>query len=47
MVGQNQEVKRMSNATIVTRKGTSRKSIRVTRREKRVKNLIHQMLRGV
>ena len=37
----------MLNATIVARKGTSKKSVGVTRREKRAKNLSHQMLRGV
>ena len=38
MVGQNQEVRRMSNATIVARKGTSEKSVGVTRREEKAKN---------
>ena len=47
MVGYNQEVRRMLNGTIVAKKGTSRKSVGVTRRKKRVKNLIHQMLKGV
>ena len=47
MVDQNSEVKRMLNATTVARKGTSRKSVGVTRREKRAKNMSHQMLKGV
>ena len=47
MVDQNSEVRRMLNATTVVRKGTSRKSIGVTRREKKAKNLSHQMLKGV
>ena len=47
MVDQNPEVRRMLNATTVARKGTSRKSVGVTRREERAKNLRHQMLKGV
>ena len=47
MVDQNSEVKRMLNATTVARKGTSRKSVGVTRKKEREKNLSHQMLRGV
>ena len=47
MVDQNPEVRRMLNATIVAKKGTSRKSVGVIKREKRVKTLSHQMLRGV
>ena len=47
MVDPNPEVRRMLNATTVVRKDMSRKSIGVTRREKRAKNLSHQMLRGV
>ena len=47
MVDQNPEVRRMLNATTVARKGTSRKSVGVTRREKMAKNLSNQMLRGV
>ena len=47
MVYENPGVRRILNATIVARKGTSRKSVGVTRREKRAKNLSHPMLRGV
>ena len=47
MVDQNPEVRRMLNATIVVKIGTSKKSVGVTRREKRAKNLSHQMLSGV
>ena len=47
MIDQNPEVRRMLNDTTMARKGTSRKSVGVTRREKRTKNLSHQMLRGV
>ena len=46
-VDQNREVRRMSNATTVARKGMSRKSIGTTRREERVKILSHQMLKGM
>ena len=47
MVDQNLEVRRMLNATTVARNGTSKKSVGVTRRKKRAKNLSHQMLRVV
>ena len=47
MVDENREIRRMSNATIVARKGTSRKSVGITRREEKVKIMSHQMLRGV
>ena len=47
MVDQNLEVRRMLNATTVVRNDTSRNSIGVIRREDKVKNLNHQMLRVV
>ena len=47
MLYQNPEVRIMLNATIVARNDTSRKSVGVTRREERAKNLNHQMLKGV
>ena len=45
MVDQNPEVRRILNVTTVERNGKSRKTVGVTRREKRVKNLSHQMFR--
>ena len=47
MVDQNLEVRRMSNATIMVKKGTSRKSVGTTKREERVKIMSYQMFRGV
>ena len=47
MVDQNTKVRRMLNATTVARNGTSKKSVGISRREKRAKNLSHQMLRGM
>ena len=47
VLDQNQEVRRMLNATTVVKKGTLRKSVKVTRRKERAKNLSHQILRGV
>ena len=46
MVDQNSEIRRMSSATIVARKGMSRKSVGITKREEKVKILSHQMLRS-
>ena len=47
MVDQNLKVRRMLNAITVARNGTSKRSVEVTRREKRAKNLSYQMLRAV
>ena len=47
IVDQNPQVRKMLNTTIVARKGTLRKSVGVTIREKRAKNMSHQMLKGV
>ena len=44
MVDQNSEVRKMSNATIIARKGTLRKRVETIRREQRVKIMSHQML---
>ena len=46
IIDQNQEVRRMSNATIVIRNDISRKSVRKTSRVETIK-LSHQMLRVV
>ena len=47
MIDQNLEVKRILNVTTVAKKDTSNKSVGITKREERAKNLSHQMLRGV